>query len=192
MGGNGGRPRQDNGKQPQQAQVNTTCKRCGKDHENVAFLGHVISQGGIAMDPSKIEAVVQWEPPTTVIEVRSFLGLARYYRRFIKGFSQIALPLTYLTRKEVSFVWMAECDRSFKMLKEKLTTTPVLVLPDPQKPFELYCDASHKGLGCMLMQDKNVVAYASRQLTPHEQNYPTHDLELAAVNKISALPFDSS
>ncbi|XP_057760623.1 uncharacterized mitochondrial protein AtMg00860-like [Arachis stenosperma] len=130
--------------------------------EKVAFLGHVILQGGIAVDPSKIEAVVQWEPPTTVTEVRSFLGLAGYYRRFIKGFSQIALPLTYLTRKEVPFVWTAECDRSFKMLKEKLTTSPVLVLPDPQKPFEVYCDASHKGLGCVLMQDKNVVAYASR------------------------------
>nr|XP_025664782.1 uncharacterized protein LOC112763288 [Arachis hypogaea] len=76
---------------------------------------------------------------------------------------------------------MAECDRSFKMLKEKLTTAPVLVLPDPQKPFEIYCDASHKGLGCVLMQDKNMVAYASRQLRPHEQNYLTHDLELAAV-----------
>ncbi|XP_016173143.1 uncharacterized protein LOC107615606 [Arachis ipaensis] len=96
----------------------------------VAFSGHVISQGGIAVDPSKIEAVVQWEPPTTVTEVRSFLGLAGYYRRFIKGFSQIALPLTYLTRKEVPFIWMAEYDRSFKILKEKLITAPVLVLPD--------------------------------------------------------------
>ncbi|XP_029145234.1 uncharacterized mitochondrial protein AtMg00860-like [Arachis hypogaea] len=179
MGGNGGRPRQDNGKRPQQVQVNTTCRQCGKDHEKVAFLGHVISQGGIAMDPLKIEAVVQWEPPTTVTEVWSFLGLAGYYRRFIRGFSQIALPLTYLTRKEVPFVWTAECDRSFNILKEKLTTAPVLVLPDPQKPFEVYCDTSDKGLGCVLMQDKNVVA--SRQLRPHERNYPTHDLELAVV-----------
>ncbi|XP_057744955.1 uncharacterized mitochondrial protein AtMg00860-like [Arachis stenosperma] len=87
--------------------------------------------GGIAVDPSKIKAVVQWEPPTTITEVRSFLRLAGYYRRFIKGFSQIALPLTYLTRKEVPFIWTAECDRSFKMLKEKLTTAPVLVLPNP-------------------------------------------------------------
>ncbi|XP_025678445.1 uncharacterized mitochondrial protein AtMg00860-like [Arachis hypogaea] len=111
------------------------------------------------MDPSKIEAVVQWELPTTVTEVRSFLRLAGYYRRFIRGFSQVALPLTYLTRKEVPFVWTAECDRSFNILKEKLTTAPVLVLPDPQKPFEVYCDASHKGVGCVLMQDKNLVAY---------------------------------
>ncbi|XP_016166318.1 uncharacterized protein LOC107609014 [Arachis ipaensis] len=104
----------------------------------------------------------------TVTEVRSFLGLAGYYQRFIKGFSVIALPLTYLTQKEVPFIWTAECDRSFEMLMEKLTTTPVLVLLDPQKPFEIYYDASHKGLGRMLMQDKNVVAYAFWQLRPHE------------------------
>nr|XP_025608095.1 uncharacterized protein LOC112701568 [Arachis hypogaea] len=93
-------------------------------YDKVAFLGHAISQGGIAVDPSKIEAVVQWEPPTTITEVRNFLGLAGYYRRFIRGFSHIALPLNYLTRKEVPFVWTAECDRSFNMLKEKLITAP--------------------------------------------------------------------
>ena len=108
-------------------------------------------------------------------EIRSFLGLAGYYRRFIKGFSQLALSLTKLTRKDVPFVWNPECESSFAQLKEKLTTVPVLVLPDPGEPFEVYCDASLKGLGCVLIQHRNVVAYASRQLRPHEMNYPTHD-----------------
>ncbi|GAU42667.1 hypothetical protein TSUD_398730 [Trifolium subterraneum] len=120
----------------------------------VKFLGHVISQGGVSVDPSKVEAVLNWERPRTVSEVRSFLGLAGYYRRFILGFSEIALPLT---------------------------RAPVLVIPDPDKKYVVYCDASTKGLGCVLMQDDAVVAYASRQLKPHEENYPTHDLELAAI-----------
>ncbi|WJX56312.1 hypothetical protein P8452_41980 [Trifolium repens] len=121
----------------------------------VKFLGHVISQGGVSVDPSKVEAVLNWERPRSVTEVRSFLGLAGYYRRFILGFSEIALPLT----------------------------PPVLVIPDPTRKYVVYCDASNKGLGCVLMQDGAVVAYASRQLKPHEQNYPTHNLELANMRQ---------
>ncbi|XP_061339376.1 uncharacterized protein LOC133286051 [Gastrolobium bilobum] len=147
----------------------------------VQFLGHVISADGVAVDPSKIEVVMDWERPKTVSEVRSFLGLAGYYRRFIKGFSTMVLPLTCLTRKEIPFVWTQECEDCFHALKEKLTTAPILTLPDPERTFEVYCDASGKGLGCVLMQDRRVVAYASRQLKPHEENYPTHDLELAAI-----------
>ncbi|XP_058725857.1 uncharacterized mitochondrial protein AtMg00860-like [Vicia villosa] len=97
----------------------------------VKFLGHVISGGGVAVDPSKVEAVINWERPKNATEVRSFLGLAGYYRRFIMGFSKLALPLTRLTRKEVSLSWNSECEKSFQKLKEKLTTTPVLVIPDP-------------------------------------------------------------
>ena len=149
--------------------------------EEVKFLGHVVSKGGIAVDPSKIEAVMNWDRPTTVTEIRSFLGLAGYYRRFIKGFSQIALPLTKLTRKNTQFLWNPDCEKSFQDLKGRLTSTPVLILPDPNVPYEVYCDASGKGLGCVLMQNRQVVAYASRQLKPHEVNYPTHDLELAAI-----------
>ena len=147
----------------------------------VKFLGHVISNRGVAVDPSKTEAVIQWERPKTVTEVRSFLGLAGYYRRFIQNFSRIALPLTKLTRKGSPFKWTDQCEASFQELKTRLTTPPVLIIPDPTGHFEVYSDASKKGLGCVLMQDKRVIAYASRQLRPHEGNYPTHDLELAAV-----------
>ncbi|XP_073221486.1 uncharacterized protein [Cicer arietinum] len=149
--------------------------------EEVKFLGHVISKEGIAVDPTKVEAVVAWKQPQTVTEIRSFLGLAGYYRRFIEDFAKIAAPLTQLTRKNHIYAWTEECERSFQMMKEKLTTSPVLVLPQPEEPYEVYCDASFQGLGCVLMQNKQVVAYASRQLKVHEKHYPTHDMELAAI-----------
>ncbi|XP_058781646.1 uncharacterized protein LOC131655860 [Vicia villosa] len=113
----------------------------------VSFLGHVISGGGVAVDPSKVEAVVNWDRPKSVTEVRSFLGLASYYRRFIMGFAKLALPLTKLTRKEVEFEWDSECEQSFQKLKKKLTTAPVLVIPNPNRSYEVLCDASKKGLG---------------------------------------------
>lgn len=149
--------------------------------EDVKFLGHVISKDGIAVDPIKVEAVVAWERTKTAAEIRSFVGLAGYYRRFIEGFSKIVSPLTQLTKKNQIFAWTEECEKSFELMKEKLTTSPVLVLPQPDEPYEVYCDASYQGLGCVLMQHKKVVAYASRQLKTHEKNYPTHDLELAAI-----------
>ena len=113
--------------------------------------------------------------------MRRFLGLAGYYRRFIKDFSIIATPMTKLTRKGVPFVWSEECERCFNELKVKLTTAPVLTLPSGSEGYVVYSDASHQGLGCVLMQHGKVVAYASRQLKNHEKNYPTHDLELAAI-----------
>ncbi|XP_016195802.1 uncharacterized protein LOC107636841 [Arachis ipaensis] len=105
---------------------------------------------------------MEWERPTTVTEVRSFLGLAGYYWRFIEGFFQIALPMTKLTRKEAPFIWTSECEESFQTLKQRLTSAPVLILPEPHEPFEVYCDASLKGLDCVLMQYQNVVAYTSQ------------------------------
>nr|CAH66284.1 OSIGBa0161P06.1 [Oryza sativa] len=147
----------------------------------VKFLGHVISSGGVAVDPSNVESVLSWKQPKTVSEVRSFLGLAGYYRRFIENFSKIARPMTRLLQKEVKYKWTEDCERSFQELKKRLVTAPVLILPDSRKGFQVYCDASRLGLGCVLMQEGKVVAYASRQLRPHENNYPTHDLELAAV-----------
>ncbi|KAL0536475.1 hypothetical protein IC582_025424 [Cucumis melo] len=149
--------------------------------KQVSFLGHVVSKAGVSVDPAKIEAVTGWTRPSTVSEVRSFLGLAGYYRRFVENFSRIATPLTQLTRKGAPFVWSKACEDSFQNLKQKLVTAPVLTIPDGSGSFVIYSDASKKGLGCVLMQQGKVVAYASRQLKSHEQNYPTHDLELAAV-----------
>ena len=114
-------------------------------------------------------------------KVRSFLGLAGYYRRFVQGFSKIVLPLTHLTKKSTKFEWNDECERSFRELKNRLISAPILALPESGKEFEVYYDASRQGLGCVLMQGGKVIAYASRQLRPHEVNYPIHDLELAAV-----------
>ncbi|KAJ3679581.1 hypothetical protein LUZ60_017592 [Juncus effusus] len=156
-------------------------KKCEFWLPSVSFLGHVISKDGLSVDPKKIEAVVNWKPPMNVTEVRSFLGLAGYYRHFVDGFAKIALPMSRLMRKDVKFVWDEKCQKSFEELKKKLVSAPVLVVPEPGKEFSVYSDASLQGLGCVLMQGKNVIAYASRQLKPYEENYPTHDLELAAV-----------
>ncbi|KAL0541655.1 hypothetical protein IC582_021709 [Cucumis melo] len=149
--------------------------------KQVSFLGHVVSKVGVSVDPAKIEAATGWTRPSTVSEVRSFLGLAGYYRRFVENFSRIATPLTQLIRKGAPFIWSKACEDSFQNLKQKLVTIPVLTIPDGSGSFVIYSDASKKGLGCVLMQQGKVVAYASRQLKSHEQNYPTHDLELAAV-----------
>ena len=116
-----------------------------------------------------------------MFKVRSFLGMARYYRRFIEGFSKISLPLTRLTQKNAKFVWNKECHSSFEELKKKLIFALVLTILSSSGGFVVYSDASHQGLGSVLMQHGKVVAYASRQLKPYEQNYPTHDLELVVA-----------
>ncbi|GJV72094.1 putative reverse transcriptase domain-containing protein [Tanacetum coccineum] len=128
----------------------------------VQFLGHVINGNGIHVDPSKIEAVKNWKAPRTLSEVRSFLGLAGYYRRFIENFSKIAKSLTILTQKCKTFDWGEEQELAFQTLKDKLCNAPVLALPDGPEDFVVYCDASGLGLGCMLMQRGKVIAYASR------------------------------
>jgi hypothetical protein len=110
--------------------------------EEIKFHGHVVSKDGILVDPSKIEAVVDWKVPSSVHEIRSFLGLAGYYRRFIEGFSKLASPMTKLTRKDVPFVWNEACDHAFAELKEKLTTAPVLTLPKSGVPYVVFTDAS--------------------------------------------------
>jgi hypothetical protein len=149
--------------------------------DSVNFLGHTISSEGIAVDPSKVQEVIDWKSPTSVHQICSFLGLAGYYRRFIPDFSIIAKPMTELLKKGVKFVWSEKYEKSFHTLQECLTIAPVLAQLDNTKPFDVYCDVSGTGLGCLLMQDNRVIAYASRALRPHEQNYPTYDLELAAV-----------
>lgn len=149
--------------------------------EEVQFLGHVVSKDGIKVDPAKIEAVSKWEQPKNPTEIRSFLGYAGYYRRFVKDFAKIATLLTKLTRKNEKFIWDEKCEESFQELKKRSVTALVLALPDEGGNFFIYSDASLKGLGCVLMQHDKVIAYASRQLKPHEQKYPVHDLELAAI-----------
>ena len=128
----------------------------------VNFLGYAVSAEGIKVDPRKIEAILEWKPPRTVSEIRSFLGLAGYYRRFVEGFSVMAAPLTKLIRKGVPFVWTEKQQEAFEKLKKVLTEAPVLIQPESGKDFTVYSDASHMGLGCVLMQEGKVVAYASR------------------------------
>ncbi|GJT18116.1 putative reverse transcriptase domain-containing protein [Tanacetum coccineum] len=147
----------------------------------VQFLGHVIDSQGIHVDPAKIEAVKNWASPTTPTEVRQFLGLAGYYQRFIKDFSKIAKSLTELTQKNKKYIWGEDQESAFQLLKQKLCEAPILALPEGNDDFVVYCDASHQGLGAVLMQREKVIAYASRQLKPNEENYTTHDLELGAV-----------
>jgi hypothetical protein len=155
--------------------------KCGFWLKEVAFLGHIIIDRGIKVDPGKISEILNWKQPTDVSKIRSFLGLAGYYRRFIKGFSKIVKPLTSLLEKGKEFKWDEACQKCFDELKERLTTEPMLIMSDIHKGFDVYCDASHLGLGCVLMQEGKVIVYASRQLQKQEKNYPTHDLELVVV-----------
>ncbi|KAG8501028.1 hypothetical protein CXB51_003120 [Gossypium anomalum] len=149
--------------------------------KEVGFLRHIVSGDGIRVDPSKISAIVEWKLPRNVTEVRSFLGLAGYYRRFVNGFSIIATLMTRLLQKDVKFEWTEKCQQSFEKLKALLTEALILVQSESGKEFVVYSDASLNGLGCVLMQEGKVIAYASRQLKPHKRNYLTHDLELIAI-----------
>ncbi|GKE42120.1 putative reverse transcriptase domain-containing protein, partial [Tanacetum coccineum] len=152
-----------------------------EEHLKVQFLGHMIDSQGIHVDPAKIESIKDWASPKTTTEIHQFLGLAGYYRRFIEGFSRIAKPMTKLTQKKVKFDWSDKAETTFQLIKQKLCSAPILALPEGSEVFIVYCDASIKGLGAVLMQREKVIAYASRQLKIHEKNYTTHDLELGAV-----------
>ncbi|GKC59289.1 putative reverse transcriptase domain-containing protein [Tanacetum coccineum] len=151
----------------------------------VQFLGHVIDSRGIHVDPAKIESIKDWASPKTPTEIRQFLGLAGYYRRFIEGFSKIAKSMTKLTQKGIKFDWGEKEENAFQLIKQKLCSAPILALPEGSEDFVVYCDASHKGLGAILMQREKVIAYASRQLKVHEKNYTTHDLELGSVKELN-------
>ncbi|GJW67601.1 putative nucleotidyltransferase, ribonuclease H [Tanacetum coccineum] len=147
----------------------------------VQFLGHLIDSQGLHVDPAKIEAIKNWTSPTTPIEIRQFLGLAGYYQRFIQDFSKIANSLTELTQKNKKYIWGEHQETAFQVLKQDLCEAPILALPEGNDDFVVYCDVSHQGLRAVLMQREKVIAYASRQLKPNEENYTTHDLELGAV-----------
>jgi hypothetical protein len=129
--------------------------------KQVAFLGHVILKGGISVDPSNVQDVLSWNVPISVGDIQSFLGLAGYYQRIIEGFSKISKPMIELLDKDKKFKWTSTCEASFQELKKRLTTASILVMPNMEKPFSIYCDASGQGLGCVLIQDGHVVAYAS-------------------------------
>ncbi|GJU69940.1 putative reverse transcriptase domain-containing protein [Tanacetum coccineum] len=136
---------------------------------------------GIHVDLAKIESIKDWESPKTATEIHQFLGLAAYYQRFIKGFSKIAKSMTKLTQKKVKFDWGDKEEAAFQLIKQKLCSAPILAIPEGSKDFIIYCDASIKGLGDVLMQREHVISYASRQLKIHEKNYTTYDLKLGAV-----------
>ncbi|GKA27312.1 putative reverse transcriptase domain-containing protein [Tanacetum coccineum] len=150
----------------------------------VQFLGHVIDSKGIHVDPAKIESIKDWESPKTPTEIRQFLGLAGYYRRFIEGFSKISKPMTKLTQKSVKFNWGEKEETAFQTLKQKLCSAPILALPEGSENFVVYCDASHKGLGAVLMQKEKVIAYASRQLKIHEK-ITIYNLEGAVMERVN-------
>ena len=161
--------------------------KCSFWQKGIEFLGHIVSDQGISVDPEKIRAIKDWPRPRSATEVRSFLGLAGYYRKFVKGFASLAQPMTRLTGKDVKFTWSEECGRCFSALKDMLTSAPILVHPEADQPYVVYTDVSITRLGCVLTQHVKVIAYASRQLKKHEGNYPIYDLEMAAV--VFALKF---
>ncbi|GJY13230.1 putative reverse transcriptase domain-containing protein [Tanacetum coccineum] len=150
----------------------------------VHFLGHVIDGKGIYVDPAKIEAIKDRASPKPPMEIRQFLGLAGYYRRFLEGFSKIAKPVTKLTQKKVKFVWGDKQEAAFQLLKQKLCSAPILALPEGSEDFITYCDASKKVLGAVFMQREKVIAYASRQLKIHEKNYTTHNWKLGYAKRV--------
>jgi RNase H-like domain found in reverse transcriptase/Reverse transcriptase (RNA-dependent DNA polymerase) len=159
--------------------------KCEFNKSSVSFLGHIVGANGLQMEEKKVETVVKCPRPTNKVEVQSFLGFANYYRRFIKGFSHMAAPLSSLTKKKVSFNWIEPHEVAFDALKTSFTTAPVLKLPDLTKPYVVKTDASTSGIGAVLEQEDDdgfhPVAFASRKLQPAEVSYRVHDLELMAI-----------
>lgn len=182
----------------QQEGLKAKLSKCAFFRNKVPYLGHVVSDKGVSTDPNKVEVVANWQPPTTITELRSFIGFASYYRRFVEGFAKLAAPLHRLVAKlggkskraerEVAGHWTEECHQSFEALKAKLTTAPVLAYADFSLPFILEVDASHGGLGAVLSQEQEgrvrPIAYASRGLRPTERNmsnYSSMKLEFLAL-----------
>lgn len=155
--------------------------KCSFAQRTIAYLGHVISEAGVATDPSKISAIQAWPTPTSVKDLRSFLGLSGYYRKFVQHYGIISKPLTNLLRKYVPFVWTAEADQSFLALKQALITAPVLALPDFTKPFTIETDACGVGIGAILSQQGHPLAYVSKALGPKNMGLSTYEKEYMAI-----------
>ncbi|KAK2450150.1 hypothetical protein QL285_009284 [Trifolium repens] len=156
-------------------------KKCSFCLESVVFLGFVISSKGVSVDEEKVKAIREWPVPKNASEVRSFHGLASFYRRFVNDFSSIAAPLNELVKKNVVFKWTDMHEKAFNLLKDKLTNAPLLCLPNFDKPFEIECDASGVGIRAVLMQDSKPIAFFSEKLNGAALNYSTYDKELYAL-----------
>jgi hypothetical protein len=165
--------------QKDQWQVKRT--KCTFAQRQLRYLGHIISAAGVATDPDKIQAVLQWPSPSSVWDLRSFLRLAGYYRRFVKHFGLISKPLTKLLRKGAIFVWTDVQEQAFVALKEALTSAPVLALPDFTKPFVVETDASGYGIGAVLMQNGHPLAFLSKALGPKSRGLSTYEKEYMAI-----------
>ena len=157
-------------------------KKCKLFQRKVTFLGHVVSEQGIGPDPGNVDKVLNYPVPKSAQQVKSFFGLASYYRRFVKDFADVANPLVELTRKERSFVWSAECDIAFGKLRDALVRPPILAYPTLRRAFQLYTDASNVAVGAVLPQIddggvERVIAYESKTLSAAERNYSTFDKE---------------
>jgi hypothetical protein len=155
--------------------------KCDFYQREIQYLGHVISVEGIVVDLEKTKAIMEWPVPNDVVDIRSFIGITIYYRRFIEGFSKIAYPITSLTKKGTKFNLSKKCQDSFNKLKGLLTTAPILKVAEPDKDFTIRVDESKEGLGGVLTQEWNVISYESRKLKEHEKNYVTHELEFEEV-----------
>jgi hypothetical protein len=148
--------------------------------DSISYLGHIISEASIAMDPAKVQAVMDWPQPRSARAVRGFLGLAGYYRKFVHEYGSIAAPLTALTKKD-GFHWTEEAAAAFQALKHTVTSAPVLALPDFDKPFVVECDASTHGFGAVLIQDKHPLAFFSRPVAPQHHALAAYERELIGL-----------
>jgi hypothetical protein len=156
--------------------------KCSFGEESVAYLGHIISEAGVAMDPAKVTVVETWPRPRTLWALRGFLGLTGYYRKFIAGYGTVTGPLTALLKRE-AFRWSEEADDAFQQLKQALMTAPLLQMPDFSKRFVVDCDASSAGFGAVLHQGDGTIAFFSRAVAPHHQKLPAYERELIGLIK---------